>query len=351
MRKLKVGVLGATGMVGQRFIQYLNNHPYFEIAALAASEKSAGKKYREAAKWYLPESIPKDVSEMIVENMSSKIIEEYDLNLVFSAVPSDIAKTVEADFATYVPLFSNTSTYRMEEDVPLMIPEVNPEHFSLIKIQQKNRGWGGYIITNPNCTTVGFIVPLKPILDTLGIRWVNMTSMQACSGAGYDGVPSMAIIDNIIPHIKNEEEKCETEGLKILGRFEKNQVKYADFQIIASCNRVPVLDGHMIDVLIGTREDFDADKVKKILSKFEGLPQKMNLPTAPKPLIVVKDEDDRPQPRFDRDLGKRMAITVGRIARKRERVLRLACLSHNTVRGAAGASVLNAELAYKKKLL
>jgi len=347
---LKVAVLGATGMVGQRFIQGLQNHPFFEVSVLAASEKSAGKKYSEAAKWYIEGDIPKEIASMRVELIDRKIIKDYGIDIAFSAIPAEVAREVEGSFAEKVPVFSNTKTYRMDEDVPLMIPEVNAEHFDLIKVQQKKRSWKGFIVTNPNCTTVGFALPLKPIYDSLGISWVQLTSMQALSGAGYEGVPSMAIVDNLIPYIGGEEEKCEIEPLKILGKVGGGKVKNADFSVIASCHRVTVLDGHTISVVVGTKKDFTVEEVKELFRKFKGEPQRMKLPTAPDPVIVVRDEDDRPQPRRDRNAGGGMAVSVGRIARKKEKVLRFTSLSHNTIRGAAGASILNAELAFKRKL-
>lgn len=351
MAKLRVGVLGATGMVGQRFIHALEDHPYFELATLAASERSAGKKYVEAAKWYLNEEIPEEVGGMIVKEINPRIIEEDNLDLVFSSIPSSIAKEIEASFAEHVPVYSNTKTYRMDEDVPLMVPEINPSHLEMVKRQKESRGWNGYIVTNPNCSTIGLVVPLKPIYDALGINWVNVTTMQALSGAGYDGVPSMAILDNMIPFIGGEEEKVESEPLKILGSLKDGRIEFAELDIHASCNRIMVLDGHMKSVMVGTEKDFSVDEVKDVFSKFGGEPQQLELPTAPKPVIVVREEDDRPQPRFDRDAGDGMAVSVGRIAKKKGKILRFTCLSHNTIRGAAGASVLNAELAYKKKLL
>jgi len=220
----------------------------------------------------------------------------------------------------------------------------------MVKVQQEKRGWKGYIVTNPNCTTIGFALPLKPIFDELGVEHVNMTSMQALSGAGYDGVPSMAIMDNLIPFIGNEEGKCEAEPKKILGKFEGDKFVDSPFPIIASCNRVPVLDGHTIAVTVGTSKDFKEAEVKKIFSKFNPLKQ-LKLHTSPDPVIVVREEDDRPQPRRDRMAGNGMACTVGRITRKAEKTLRFVALTHNTIRGAAGASILNAELARARKLL
>lgn len=349
--KLRVGILGATGMVGQRFIQYIKNHPWFEISALMASSASAGKKYKDAAKWYLKDEIPEGISDMVVEEIDAKIAKKHDLDIVFSAIPAEIAREIEGNFAQEIPVFSNTSTYRMEKDIPLLIPEVNPDHLNLIEVQKKKRNWNGFIVTNPNCSTVGLVIPLKPVMDNFGIDSVNVTTMQALSGAGYDGVPSMAILDNMIPFIKNEEEKMEIEGLKILGRFEKNEIKFADFGVFASCNRIMVLDGHTEAVFVHTKKDFEIDEVKSILRKFRGEPQKLKLPTAPENPIVMMEKEDRPQPRFDRDLGNGMSVSVGRIRKKGEKLLKFICLSHNTIRGAAGASVLNAELAYKKRIL
>ncbi|MBN2252033.1 MAG: aspartate-semialdehyde dehydrogenase [Candidatus Altiarchaeota archaeon] len=349
--KLKVGLLGATGMVGQRFIQALQDHPWFEIASLMASERSAGKKYCDAAKWYLKESIPEGVSDMTVEEMDVKVAEKHDLRIVFSAIPSDYAREIEASFAKNIAVFSNTSTYRMDKDVPIIVPEVNSDHLGLIEAQKKNRGWDGFIVTNPNCSTAGLVVPLKPIADAYGIKSVTVATMQALSGAGYDGVPSMAILDNIIPHIKGEEEKMELESLKIMGRLDKNVIRNADFGIFASCNRVMVIDGHTEAVFLHTDKDFKLEELTGKMRNFKSEPQKMGLPTAPRQPIIIADKDDRPQPRFDRDAGAGMAVTVGRLRKKKEKELKFTCLSHNTIRGAAGASVLNAELAYKKKLI
>jgi aspartate-semialdehyde dehydrogenase len=349
--KLKAGIMGATGMVGQRFIMALREHPWFELSCLMASSNSAGKKYKDAAKWYLKDEIPAGISDMVVEEINKKVAEKYDLDIVFSAIPSEFARDIEASFAESIGVFSNTSTYRMDKDIPLLVPEVNPEHLGIIEAQKKNRGWEGFIVTNPNCSTAGLVVPLKPIMDNYGIKSVNVTTMQAISGAGYDGVPSMAILDNLIPFIKGEEEKMETEPQKILGRLEKNEFKQASFEAFASCNRVMVLDGHTEAAFVYTEKDFDIEDVKKKLRDFQGEPQKMCLPTAPNPPIVLMEKDDRPQPRFDRDLGGGMAVSVGRLRKKKEKLLKFVCLSHNTIRGAAGASVLNAELAYKKKLI
>jgi aspartate-semialdehyde dehydrogenase len=351
MRKLNVGILGATGMVGQRFVQGLVDHPYFRIAALSASERSAGKTYKEAAKWYLAGDIPGDAAGMVVQEMEPKIIDEFDLDLVFSSIPADIAERVEGSFAQHVPLFSNTRTYRMEPDVPLVIAEVNPEQLDLIKIQQENRGWNGFIVTNANCSTIGLVLPLKPILDEFGLEWVHVATLQALSGAGYAGVPSMAIVDNVIPYIGGEEPKVESESLKILGKMRDGKVEFADFEVFASCNRVQSMDGHMKNVFIGTGSDCDAVDVVEVLRGFRGIPQDLKLPSAPDPVFVVREELDRPQPRLDRDAGNGMAVTVGPVRKKSARHFKFTCLSHNTIRGAAGASILNAELVKAEKML
>jgi len=349
--KFKVGILGATGMVGQRFIQLLSKHRWFKIEELFASERSANKQYGEVAKWYLQEEIPEDIKEMEVSLLSKDAAKNTDCDLVFSAIPAEIAREIEASFAQHIPVFSNTKTYRMEEDVPLVVPEVNPDHLSLVKIQKENRNWDGFIVTNPNCTTIGLVIPLKPILDSFGITEVNVATMQALSGAGYAGVPSMAILDNVIPFISGEEEKVESEPLKILGSIANGKISYAKFDIFASCNRVMVRDGHLESVFVKTAQDFEIDELRNIWENFKAEPQKLDLPSAPENPIILAKEEDRPQPFFDRDAGKGMSVVVGRIRKKKAKLLKFTCLSHNTIRGAAGASILNAELAYKKKLL
>jgi aspartate-semialdehyde dehydrogenase len=321
------------------------------VEALMASERSAGKKYRDAVSWYLLDEMPEYAGDMEVYNINPDVIEEAGLDVVFSAIPSDIARRTEAEFAEKVPVFSNTSTYRMESDVPLIVPEINPDHLGLLKFQKRERKWDGFLVTNPNCSTIGLVMPLKPLLDKLGIEWVNVATMQAVSGAGYAGVPSMAILGNIIPFISGEEPKVESEPLKIMGEFTGTGVKDACFDVFASCNRVMVRDGHTEAVFVKTQEDFDVEEVKAAMREFKGEPQKLGLPTAPKQPIMVLDDDYRPQPVMDRNLGGGMSASVGRIRKKKEKLLKFTCLSHNTIRGAAGASILNAELAYKKGLL
>ncbi len=347
MDKIKVAVLGATGMVGQRFIQLLENHPFFELTELAASERSAGKKYSEAAKWYLEGNIPESIKDMEVKAIDP---EKLKADIVFSALPSGVAKEVEPKFAEAgFIVCSNASAYRMGEDIPLLIPEVNPEHIDMIEVQQDRRGWDGAIITNPNCSTIMITLPFKPIYDSFGISRVFVSTMQALSGAGYNGVPSMAIVDNLIPFIKGEEDKVETEALKILGKFNGSEIEFADFKISAHCNRVAVLDGHTETVSLETEEKADVEEIKEALRSFRGEPQKLNLPTAPEEPVIVREEQDRPQPRLDRDAYRGMAVTVGRVREDPVLDVKFVVLGHNTIRGAAGASVLNAELLVNKK--
>lgn len=336
---IKVGVLGATGAVGQRFVEALADHPWFEISALAASERSAGKKYKDAANWRLESQMPEEVTDLEVVPIDTKSV---DADIVFSALPADLAKKVESDFAEAGCLVaSNASAFRTDSDVPLMIPEVNPEHLGLIDIQRDNRGWDGCIVTNPNCTTIMFTVTLKPLMQ-FGIENLTVASMQAISGAGYNGIPAMSILENVVPYIGGEEEKVESEPNKLLGEFDGSQVIPANINISASCHRVPVMDGHLEALWVGMRDDPSPEQVRQAFLDFD--PGLSNLPSEPDPVIIVRDEPDRPQPRLDRNAGNGMSVSVGRI---REGI-RYVVMGHNTIRGAAGASVLNAELIRKK---
>lgn len=346
---MEVAVLGATGMVGQRFIETLVGHPFFELTALAASSKSAGKRYSEAAKWYLSGEMPSEVMDTVVKEVDPRKIKA---DIVFSALPSAIAKEVEPRFAEAgFIVASNASSYRMADDVPLLIPEVNPEHLDIIEVQRERRRWDGAIITNPNCTTIMAVLSMKPIYDAYGIEKAVVTSMQGLSGAGYNGVPSMAIVDNVIPFIKGEEEKVESEGRKIFGRFNGAEIEPAELNISASCNRVAVLDGHTEAVFIKSAKNWDIEGVKKAMREFKGLPQELKLPTAPVNPILVREEADRPQPRLDRLSQGGMAVSVGRVRECPIMDFKYITMGHNTIRGAAGASVLNAELLYKTKKL
>lgn len=340
--RIKVGVLGATGAVGQRFVQLLAEHPWFELSALTASERSAGKKYGEIARWRLDAPLPDRAKDLKVLPTSP---EKVDADIVFSALPANIAKDVEPKFAKAgFMVASNASAYRMEDDVPLMIPEVNPDHLGLVEVQKKNRRWDGCIITNPNCSVIAMALSLKPLMK-FGIKSVHVATMQAVSGAGYEGVSSMAILDNVIPYIAKEEEKMEIEAQKILGNFDGAKVKNADFAVSASCNRVPVLDGHTEAIWVTMRERPTLEDVKEAFRRFK-CDEVKGLPTAPEKPIIVHDAEDRPQPRFDRNAGKGMSVSVGRIREYADGVKYIA-MGHNTIRGAAGASILNAELLCK----
>ncbi|AKB80250.1 Aspartate-semialdehyde dehydrogenase [Methanosarcina horonobensis HB-1 = JCM 15518] len=335
MAAVKAGILGATGAVGQRFVEALANHPWFEITALAASERSAGKTYREAAGWKLDTAMPESVENIEVVPVDPKAV---DADVVFSALPADLALTVEPEFAKAgFAVASNASSYRMEKDVPLVIPEVNPEHLGLLEVQQDTRGWDGYIITNPNCSTIVMTITLKPLMK-FGLETVQVATMQAISGAGFSGVSAMAIYDNVIPYIGSEEKKMETETLKLLGEFNGSEIVPADVKVSASCNRVPVVDGHTEAIWAGMRDKPTPEEVREAFLKFD--PKLGELPSEPGKALIVRDEIDRPQPRLDRNMGRGMSVSVGRI---REGI-RYIAMGHNTIRGAAGASVLNAEL-------
>lgn len=354
MSKTSVGVLGATGMVGQRFIQSLDNHPWFELDVLTASPSSAGKRYEEAAKWYLYPPMPDFVKDIEVKPTEVASVE--DVDLVFSALPSDIAEKVEPKMAEAGKIVaSNASSYRMESDVPLMIPEINPDHLNLLDRQRKERGWDGAIVTNPNCTTIILLLALEPLINEIGVSKGFISTMQALSGAGYGGVKSMEIEDNLIPYIPKEEWKTENEPLKILGTYKDGEIKKADIDFSASCNRVAVLDGHTESVFIELENEASPEEVKKIMKEFKAEPQDLDLPTAPEQPIIVKAEPDKPQPRTARHAGSvpGMAVAVGRV--REDPVLkngiRFLVSGNNAIRGAAGASVLNAELMQAKDLL
>jgi len=348
--KRKVAILGATGAVGQRFIQLLQGHPWFQIKVLAASERSAGKKFKDACNWVMETNMPKEIGEMPVTNADVQSVEKAgDVDLVFSSLPGDLAGPVESQFAALYPVFSKASAHRMEKDVPLIIPEINPDHAELIRVQQNARGWKGFITTDPNCSTIQLAISLKPLMQ-FGLRQIVVTTMQALSGAGYPGVASLDIIDNVVPFISGEEEKMEAEALKILGTFNGKFVQNADFQLSASCNRVHVKDGHLESVVIKLDQDPSLEQIEAAFANFKGEPQKLKLPSAPENPIVVRHEKNRPQPRFDRDTGCGMSVVVGRIRKDPIMTFKYMCLGHNTVRGAAGGGILSAELYVAKSL-
>ncbi len=343
---IKAGILGATGAVGQRFVQLLADHPWFEITALAASERSAGKKYGDVAKWRLDTDLPEKVKDITVVSTKPG---EVDADIVFSALPAEDAIAIEKDFAQAgFVVSSNASSHRMEKDIPLLIPEVNPEHLKLIDIQKKNRKWDGCIVTNPNCSTIMMVVTLKPLMQ-FGIQNVHVATMQAVSGAGYDGVSSMTIMDNVVPYIGGEEHKMETEAQKLLGEFDGQAVKDAPFWVSAACHRVPVMDGHTMSLWVRSKQNPTAEQVRDAMLAFD--PMLGDLPTSPKRAIIVRDEPDRPQPRMDRNQGRGMSVSVGRIRNGADNAIQYVCMGHNTVRGAAGASILNAEVLKKKGYL
>jgi aspartate-semialdehyde dehydrogenase len=349
LAKRRVGILGATGTVGQRVIHMLRNHPYFQVTALAASDRSEGKRFADVCKWKLPFEMPDAVKDIKVFGCKPPL----DCDVVISSLPSDIAVEAEGAFAAAgYPVISNSSSYRMPDDVPLVVPEINPDHLDIIPYQQKKRGYDkGYLVTNPNCTTIGLVMVLAPLHKAFGLEAVMMTSMQAISGAGYPGEPSMDIIDNVIPHIGGEEEKVEMEPQKILGKLTRTKIVSAPFLVSAQCNRVAVQDGHLESVRIKLKKKATVEQVIAALESFTGLPQELKLPTAPAQPIIVRSEKDRPQPRLDRDAGNGMATVVGRISKDTIFDFKLTLISHNTVRGAAGAALLNAELLVAKGLL
>lgn len=378
MAKIPVGVLGATGAVGQRFVQLLQNHPWFELTELAASDKSAGKRYEAAVKqrggWYLDGDMPDAAKRMIVKNPS-----QLECRVVFSALDSDVAGPVEEKFAIAgFFVSSNSKNHRMDEEVPLIIPEVNPDHLELIRAQQAPRfrvpprilrvdqtklvpqkrwtpQYKGVLITNPNCTTVGLVLSLKPLMDEYGIKKVYVTSLQALSGAGYPGVSAYDITDNVIPFIPGEEAKVMKEPLKILGMYSPRErdppfasIRNADIQIVPMCNRVAALDAHLETVTVILRKKAKSvDEVVETFTEFNPL-RALQLPSSPEQPIIYRPEQDGPQPRKDRMAGNGMSATVGTITLYDDkRTLTYRVLSHNTIRGAAGAAMLNAELALK----
>ncbi len=341
--RVPVAVLGATGSVGQRFVQLLARHPWFRVAELVASERSVGKRYREATDWRLDASMPEDTADLVVKDYGEQI----DSPVAFSALPAEVATDIEQRLAKEGhAVLSNTATHRMAPDIPLLIPEVNPDHVRAIETQQKNRGWSGYIATNPNCSAIHLVLTLKPLQDAFGLDAVMVTTMQAVSGAGYPGVPSLDMIDNVIPYIGNEEEKMQTETRKLLGSYAGSEGGFVDADIVvsASCNRVAVRDGHTEAVSVRLAHAVAPDEVIAVFDAFRGKPQELGLPSAPARPIVVRSEPNRPQPVLDRDAERGMASTVGRVRPCPIMGIKYVLLGHNTVRGAAGASILNAEL-------
>ena len=345
MKKIPAAILGATGSVGQRFVQLLDQHPLFDVVCFTGSDRTIGTRYGDTCRWLLTEPMPEWAKNIeVVPTDPQKV----DLPVIFSALPADIAKTVEADFAAKGSMvFSNASAYRMAEDVPILIPEVNAEHYKLVDVQRRERGWKGGIVTNSNCTSTGVTVAFKAILDAFGIEKAFVVSMQALSGAGYPGVPSMDILDNVIPYIGGEEHKVETEPLKMLGTFNGKGIDFAPFVISAHTNRVAVSDGHTVCASIALKNKASVADAIEVIRTYQGPEISQNLPFSPLPVMVYRTEENRPQPRMDRMTGKGMTTVVGRLREDPIFDLKMVIYSHNTIRGAAGGSVYNAELLAK----
>jgi aspartate-semialdehyde dehydrogenase len=341
IKKIPVAILGATGAVGQRFVQLLENHPWFEIAILTGSERSIGRPYGEVARWILNDSPSRRVAEMVVQSTS----QAGGVPLAFSALPAEQAREAEPAWASAgTVVCSNASAYRMDPLVPLLIPEVNPDHIALIETQRNQRGWTGAIVTNPNCSTITLVMALRPLHDRFGVKQVFATTLQAISGAGYPGVASLDILDNVVPYIGGEEEKIESEPLKLLGTLRDGAVDFAPFRVSASVNRVPVLDGHLVSTSVAFERVPAVEEAIVALRDFTAPDSVRGLPSAPERPIVVREEPDRPQPRRDRDLYNGMGTTVGRVRSCPLLDLKFSVLSHNTIRGAAGGALLNGEL-------
>ncbi|GAB4195365.1 MAG: aspartate-semialdehyde dehydrogenase [Roseiflexaceae bacterium] len=340
--KIPVAILGATGAVGQRMIRLLHNHPWFEIAALTGSERTVGRPYGELVRWVLDDEPPADVARMVVQPSDTPL----DVALALSALPTEAARELEPVWAAQVAVCSNASSYRMAPDVPLIIPEVNPEHLSMIEHQRAARGWRGCLVTNPNCAAIGIVMALKPLHDAFRVTQLHAATLQAVSGAGYPGVASLDILDNVIPNIGGggEEAKIESEPRKLLGLAEGGRVVEAQIGISAQVTRVPVIDGHTALLSIGFERKPGVDEALAALEQFQAPAEVRGLPSSPERPLILRPEGDRPQPRRDRDAGAGMSATIGRVRACPLLDLRLVVLSHNTIRGAAGGALLNAEL-------
>ncbi len=344
-KKIPVGILGATGVVGQRFIELLEGHPWFEVKCLAASEKSAFKPYKEAVNWLMASKLPPKIADLIVQPCQPNL---FPCKLVFSSLSASVAGEIESDFARHgITVVTNARNHRMNKTVPLLVPEVNSSHLDLLKIQKE----AGKIITNPNCSTIGLTLALKPLSDLFGIEAVHVVTMQAISGAGYPGVSSFDILDNVIPFIRGEEQKMETESLKILGSYETAEVLFHPMKISAQCNRVAVSDGHLLNVSVKLKNKPTIQEMIEAFRSFSSLPQKYSLPLSPEKPIHYLDEENSPQPKKHRHIDKGMAISVGRLRECPLMDYKFVVLSHNTIRGAAGGAILNAELLVRLGLL
>jgi aspartate-semialdehyde dehydrogenase len=347
---IPVAVLGATGSVGQRFVSLLDNHPWFKVVALAASDRSEGKTYAQACRWVLSDPMPAWAREMTLTPATTEAVR--GAKIVFSALPADLAKDLEPEFARNgFAVCSNASSYRRDADVPLLLPEVNADHIQLVRQQRQNRGWSGCILTNPNCTSTGLTVALKALDESFGLKRAFVVSLQALSGAGYPGVPSLDIIDNVIPFIGGEEEKVEWEPRKMLGKLGRNGIELADIQFSAHTNRVAVIDGHIVCASVELGSAVSPQEAARAMRDYQAILSARDLPSAPNPVIIVREESDRPQPRLDRMTGKGMTTVVGRVRPDPLFHIKFVVLSHNTIRGAAGGSIYNAELLVEEGLL
>ena len=346
-QKIEVGVLGATGMVGQHFVKFLRNHPWFDLTWVGASDRSAGKLYRDATSWRLDGAMPEQVANLTVQECKPGNAPK----LMFSAMDAGVATEIEQSFAKAGHVVvSNSRNHRMEPDVPLLVPEINASHLSIAKTQQAKRGWGGLIVTNPNCSTIVLTLGLAP-LKQFGIKRVIVTTLQAISGAGYPGVASMDITANVVPYIGSEEPKIETETQKILGELTGDTFQPLDAKVSAHCNRVPVVDGHMVCVSVEFENKPSQAEIRAAFDNFRGLPQERNLPSAPARPVIYMEQEDRPQPRRDAERENGMAVFVGRLRPCPVFDYKFLACGHNTVRGAAGAAVLNAELMHTEGLI
>jgi len=343
--KIPVAILGATGSVGQKFIELLADHPWFEITELCASDKSAGKQYKDAVDWFLSSSLPKKIGEIIVQKCEPIL----NSKVVFSALDSSVAGEVETEFAKAgYKVISNSKNHRMDENVPLLIPEVNPDHLHLLKTQNYGEGC---IVTNPNCSVIGMVIALKPLLDNYGLEAVNVVTMQAISGAGHPRVVNLDMEDNVIPFIKGEESKVEIEPKKILGSLKHDKIIFTDFKVSAQCNRVNVSDGHTECVQINLKKKASVDELIHSWESFKSIPQQMKLPLAPLQPIHYSFDEAFPQPKHQRNADKGMAVSIGRLRKDSIFDYSFVILSHNTVRGAAGGAILCAELMKAKGLI
>lgn len=348
MSKIPVGILAATGAVGQRFIEQLLDHPLFEIAVLTGSERTAGRPYGEGVNWLLDGDVPAQVADMIVQPTTPTL----DVSVLFSALPSDEAKLLEPQFAQAgYKVLTNASPYRMDPYVPLLIPEVNPDHTAIIPHQQAAYGWTGFLVANANCSTTSIVLPMKILHDAFGLETAVVTTLQAISGAGYPGVASLDIMDNIIPHIGGEDGKLESEPRKLCGRYVDGKIELADFRVSAQANRVPVIDGHLGSVSVKLAQDVSAEEAIAEFLRWQPPQICRNLPSMPDPVFIYRPEPDRPQPRKDRGAGRGLAWTVGKVRACPVNTIRFMALAHNTLRGAASGSILNAELLVEQGLI